>query len=110
MTDLVLAGYPIVVFWNLQMPRRLKVGLCLLMGMGIFSCACACLKTFQIAQVNQVQDRTGQYTSELDQSLRKALPVAAQESVAHKNLKKRSRLSFFGLGEWNTSMISLYSH
>lgn len=58
-TDLILAAYPIIVFWNLQMPLRLKVGLCLLMGTGVFSCICACLKIYQIDRVNNVQDRTG---------------------------------------------------
>jgi len=31
-SDVLLAGYPILVFWNLKISTRVKAGLCLLMA------------------------------------------------------------------------------
>lgn len=50
-TDLALAAYPIVLFWNLQMPKAVKVALCLLLGLGSFAAVCSALKTWQISAI-----------------------------------------------------------
>lgn len=36
-TDLVLLSLPIIRLWNMQMPARKKVGICLLFSLGIIS-------------------------------------------------------------------------
>lgn len=33
--DLILALYPVVFFWKVQLNFRVKVGLCILMGLGV---------------------------------------------------------------------------
>ena len=45
-TDLVLALYPVSIVYNLQMTRRLKFGLGILMGVGMFTCVCSIMKTY----------------------------------------------------------------
>ncbi|MCJ1277470.1 hypothetical protein MMC21_005283 [Puttea exsequens] len=56
--DLILAIYPIVVFWNLQMSKKLKIGLCLLMSGGVIATACAIVKTVYIELISKTEDRT----------------------------------------------------
>ena len=55
LTDLSLAGYPIVLLWGVQMPRRTKVGACCLLGIGIFTAGCAAAKGWSIHLVTQGQ-------------------------------------------------------
>ena len=34
-SDFILAGFPIVLLWNVQLGKRTKLGLCMLMGLGV---------------------------------------------------------------------------
>lgn len=43
--DWVLATLPIVFMWNIQMRIRVKVGICVLMGLGYFTGICAIVRT-----------------------------------------------------------------
>lgn len=43
--DWTLATLPIVFMWNVQMEARVKVGVCVLMGMGYFTGICSILRT-----------------------------------------------------------------
>ncbi|KAL8788429.1 MAG: hypothetical protein Q9213_001652 [Squamulea squamosa] len=36
-SDFVLAAFPIVLLWNVQLNKRTKVGLCMLMGLGVIT-------------------------------------------------------------------------
>ena len=47
-TDLALAIYPTILFWNLKMPLKIKVGTSCLMGLGIFATGCAAAKGWAI--------------------------------------------------------------
>lgn len=55
-SDFVLALYPIFIFWDLQMSRKRKAGLCALMGGGIIAGTCGALKTVQVQQAYASQD------------------------------------------------------
>ncbi|KAJ5767788.1 hypothetical protein N7533_000371 [Penicillium manginii] len=43
--DLLLALYPIVFLWTVKLEMRVKIGLCVLMGVGVIACVCSILKT-----------------------------------------------------------------
>ena len=45
-SDLILAIVPMLILWDLQIQMRLKVGLCLLLGLGIVAAAAAILRTW----------------------------------------------------------------
>ncbi|KAL8915510.1 MAG: hypothetical protein Q9171_000075 [Xanthocarpia ochracea] len=36
-SDFIFAGFPIILLWNVQLSKRTKVGLCLLMGLGVIT-------------------------------------------------------------------------
>ncbi|KAI9656750.1 MAG: hypothetical protein M1821_003389 [Bathelium mastoideum] len=46
--DLCLAVFPCTVFWNLQMPQSRKIGISVLMGLGVIAMACAIVKVTQL--------------------------------------------------------------
>lgn len=56
--DLVLALYPVIFFWNVRLTTRIKVGLCLLMGLGVICCACSIVKTIYLRVLSQTEDVT----------------------------------------------------
>ncbi|KAL8721402.1 MAG: hypothetical protein Q9225_001917 [Loekoesia sp. 1 TL-2023] len=45
LTDIVLLCIPVGMFWRLQVDLRRRLGLIFLCGLGIFTCACAVVKT-----------------------------------------------------------------
>ncbi|CAD6593192.1 MAG: hypothetical protein ASARMPREDX12_009040 [Alectoria sarmentosa] len=51
--DLSLAIFPITVLWDLQMKRSRKIGISILMGLGIFAMACAIVKTTCLSEEEQ---------------------------------------------------------
>ncbi|KXL44959.1 hypothetical protein M433DRAFT_67749, partial [Acidomyces richmondensis BFW] len=57
-SDLVLAIYPITVFWNLKVSWKRKFGLCALMGGGVLASAAGVLKTVFISQAPLTADVT----------------------------------------------------
>ncbi|TKA82831.1 hypothetical protein B0A55_01071 [Friedmanniomyces simplex] len=61
-SDLALAIYPTYIYWNLQMPLRMKIGLCASTGGGIIACVMATLKTIYIAVINTTNDVTAAFT------------------------------------------------
>ncbi|KAJ5949796.1 hypothetical protein N7454_001380 [Penicillium verhagenii] len=58
MCDLVLALYPVVFFWNVRLNRRVKIGLCVLMGLGVAACVCAIVKTITLRVLAETEDVT----------------------------------------------------
>lgn len=58
LSDLVLACYPISIFWVLQMPVRAKVGVSVLMAAGLFACVCAVMTTYYLHNVSDTMDPT----------------------------------------------------
>ncbi|KAF4625684.1 hypothetical protein G7Y89_g12482 [Cudoniella acicularis] len=55
--DLVFSGLPVVFLWNVQISVRIKVGICSLMGLGLFTAACAIVRTY-IANTEDYADIT----------------------------------------------------
>lgn len=49
-TDFGLALYPIALLWHVQMSKRVKVGVCMLLSLGMFMGVCAILKGVQLAR------------------------------------------------------------
>ncbi|CAL8584540.1 hypothetical protein XPA_010130 [Xanthoria parietina] len=44
-SDFVLALFPIVIFWKVQIELRIKAGLCFLMSLGLLTAACCIVRT-----------------------------------------------------------------
>ncbi|KAL8760598.1 MAG: hypothetical protein Q9184_003230 [Pyrenodesmia sp. 2 TL-2023] len=44
-SDFVLALFPIVLLWNVQIAMRVKAGLCILMSLGLITAACCIVRT-----------------------------------------------------------------
>ncbi|KAL8812818.1 MAG: hypothetical protein Q9223_002030 [Gallowayella weberi] len=44
-SDFILAAFPIVLLWNVQLSKRTKVGLCLLMGLGVITAIICIVRT-----------------------------------------------------------------
>lgn len=44
-SDLICAAFPIIVLRNLQVKMSTKVGLCILMGLGVITAACCTVRT-----------------------------------------------------------------
>ena len=57
-TDLSLAIIPITIIWDLQLNWHKKVGLSALMGLGVFACICAAIKTSKLTELNARADIT----------------------------------------------------
>lgn len=62
--DLILALYPVVFFWKVRLNTRVKVGLCVLMGLGGIACVCSIVKTTYLRVLSQTEDVT-YYIAEL---------------------------------------------
>ncbi|OTB02432.1 hypothetical protein M426DRAFT_322709 [Hypoxylon sp. CI-4A] len=58
MTDIVLAVVPIASFWTLQLPRKTKISLCLVMGCTLFAAICAIVKTTYLNELEILDDFT----------------------------------------------------
>ncbi|KAJ5289221.1 hypothetical protein N7478_002251 [Penicillium angulare] len=56
--DMVLALYPVMFFWNVRLNRRVKIGLCVLMGLGVAACVCAIVKTTTLRVIAETEDVT----------------------------------------------------
>ncbi|OJJ44531.1 hypothetical protein ASPZODRAFT_134612 [Penicilliopsis zonata CBS 506.65] len=56
--DMVLAIYPAIFFWNVQLQPLVKIGLCVLMGMGIIASVCAIAKTVELSALTRTEDTT----------------------------------------------------
>ncbi|KAK0507246.1 hypothetical protein JMJ35_010284 [Cladonia borealis] len=52
LADFILAFLPTVFMWDVQMHARTKAGICILMGMGVFTGACDVLRVVQLQNVN----------------------------------------------------------
>ncbi|KAI9727463.1 MAG: hypothetical protein M1828_006405 [Chrysothrix sp. TS-e1954] len=50
-SDFVLALLPIYLIWPLQMDRKVKLGLCCLMGLGVFAAVCTIMRTIYTPQI-----------------------------------------------------------
>jgi len=57
-SDLALAIYPITIFWKLSVSWKRKIGLCVLMGGGIITCAVGIIKTIYIRLAPLTNDVT----------------------------------------------------
>ena len=56
--DLALALLPITIIWNLRLNWHKKLGLSVLMGMGVFAFICAVIKTSKLPELNARADIT----------------------------------------------------
>ncbi|OOQ84700.1 hypothetical protein PEBR_29028 [Penicillium brasilianum] len=56
--DLILALYPVLFFWNVRLNLRVKIGLCVLMGLGVIACACSIIKTTYLRVLSETDDVT----------------------------------------------------
>ncbi|KAJ5771596.1 hypothetical protein N7520_002125 [Penicillium odoratum] len=56
--DLTLALYPVLFFWNVRLNQRVKIGLCVLMGLGVAACVCAIVKTTTLRVLAETEDIT----------------------------------------------------
>ncbi|KAI4233244.1 MAG: hypothetical protein LQ349_004533 [Xanthoria aureola] len=50
-SDFILAGFPILLLWNVQLSKRTKVGLCVLMGLGVITAGICIGRTALSGQV-----------------------------------------------------------
>ena len=55
-SDFLLACYPILLFWSLQISKTMKFGLCGLLGLGAFAAICSAIKTWQIHAIDNTED------------------------------------------------------
>ncbi|RAK99750.1 uncharacterized protein BO80DRAFT_446088 [Aspergillus ibericus CBS 121593] len=58
MTDLILAFYPSVIIWNLQLRLKLKLIISILMGLGVVTAVCSLIKTIEFGRLEAVKDST----------------------------------------------------
>ncbi|MCJ1280029.1 hypothetical protein MMC21_007854 [Puttea exsequens] len=58
LSDIVLALYPVLVFWNLQITNKIKIGLCALMAGGLVAAAAGITKTVYLKLIAAEQDIT----------------------------------------------------
>lgn len=58
--DLLLALTPVTIFWRLKMSTRKRLGLCLLMGCGIFGAVATIIKTTELTAMTARSDLTWQ--------------------------------------------------
>ncbi|KAJ6113368.1 hypothetical protein N7523_006685 [Penicillium sp. IBT 18751x] len=56
--DFILALFPWVLLWKLQMKKREKFGIAVAMSMGVFAAVTAFIKTSKLVNVSQVEDFT----------------------------------------------------
>ncbi|RAL62731.1 hypothetical protein DID88_004574 [Monilinia fructigena] len=56
--DLILALFPISIFWNLQLKLGLKVFLCIIMGLGIVAMVASIVKTVELGTLSHTKDST----------------------------------------------------
>ena len=54
----MLALYPSYMVWQLNMPKRLKLGISLLLGTGVFTGICAAIKTSKLPGMLATTDPT----------------------------------------------------
>lgn len=57
-TDIVLALYPIGIVYHLQMAKKVKIGLCVLMGLGLFTAVCSLVKVYWYKEIKASMDPT----------------------------------------------------
>ncbi|KAL9639431.1 MAG: hypothetical protein Q9204_001090 [Flavoplaca sp. TL-2023a] len=53
-SDFILAGFPIVLLWNVQLGKRTKLGLCMLMGLGVITAGICIGRTALSGQVKSM--------------------------------------------------------
>ena len=58
LSDFTLAFYPILLFYHLQMDRRIKWGVCFLMGLGCVAGVCGIMRTVLIPLAYTSTDET----------------------------------------------------
>ena len=56
--DFILAGLPIFIVWKLQLNRQKRVGLSILLAMGVFAGVCAAIKTSKLGGLSARSDFT----------------------------------------------------
>lgn len=61
-SDVVLAIYPILVFWNLKISNKIKIGLCFLMAGGLIAAAAGVTKTVYLKLISVSTDITSPFS------------------------------------------------
>jgi hypothetical protein len=49
--DFIICSLPVFLVWNLKMPRRTKIALCGIFGVGLITCVCGILRTYYATYV-----------------------------------------------------------
>ena len=93
--DWILASLPIVFMWNIQMRVRIKVGICLLMGLGYFTGICAIVRTSLFTDGTSGAEHGGSIQSAVWAILEINVGIIAASIPALKPLFNSSRPSFF---------------
>ncbi|KAJ5036067.1 hypothetical protein NUH16_003934 [Penicillium rubens] len=57
-SDILLALYPVHLFWKLQMKLRIKIALSILMGLGWIAAVCSAVKTYELKALTETTDIT----------------------------------------------------
>jgi hypothetical protein len=60
-SDLILAIYPVFIVYRLQIPIRLKVFLCIIMGLGVVASAFSFVKLYPLVQIIQHEPTDATY-------------------------------------------------
>ena len=77
MTDFLLALYPVVIIWNLQIRLQLKAVITFLMGLGVITGVCSIVKTQQFGRLRDV-------TKNIDPTCKSQhLPALRQQAHEH---------------------------
>ena len=58
MSDVILAIYPVLFFWNLKISKKIKIGLCFLMAGGLIAAAAGVVKTIDLKLIAVEHDIT----------------------------------------------------
>ncbi|MCJ1318994.1 hypothetical protein MMC15_004326 [Xylographa vitiligo] len=106
-TDLLLALYPVFIIYNLQIQLRLKVILCFLMGLGVFTAICSLVKTAQFNRLEISPDATYEIAPLMIWGMTEMWVVLIASSVAP--LWPLLRLSASRLTQHHRSDHSLFS-
>ncbi|KAF9879174.1 hypothetical protein CkaCkLH20_03407 [Colletotrichum karsti] len=56
LTDLLFATIPIPMLWRLNIHRRARISLVVILGLGVFACAAACVKSVYIVNYGKLGD------------------------------------------------------
>jgi hypothetical protein len=60
--DVTYVVLPLIFVWNLRLPSRAKIGLTVLLSLGLFAAICSMIKISKTSQLGKTQDITWEFT------------------------------------------------